>query len=761
MFWSLGHFSSPSIDTILERDGATLEELLEEDELLQECKAQNAKLTEYLTQPETLRKLVGYVTEMPSTADTEARRFKYPFVSSEVLSCDMAAVRDALFSDPSLLKQLLALLQQPPPLAPVLAGYVCKVVVSLQKQGPESFTAFFEHSEGITVQALLPQLLAHLGSDAILQLLVALCIGEPAPSEPGAPASFTTTTREDLAAQSWLPHATLIPGAFDALASEDADVAANASQLLCSLIAASTEAPACLEEGEAGRERCAQLVASCLGKDVSDPPNLSALEVVLQLLTRQRESQAPSQVADSLLGAVEADIDRFFAAVAAPSPLPDRFARFFSSDECPSYRPRGQQRCKLLLLLEECLKSERPSLTTPLVDLGLFPIVIDLLLMPHTCNALHMRTAAILEWAIFFTGPSAALTTTVRKALISEAQLAQRLIKLVGEYAPPSAAKAAESAEPAAPAAAPAKGKPLPCCHSFVMHIGACLLSAAQREPEVRALLEEYDGWELFIAPGGPLTTWEQRMNKPLGGLAPTRGSDDNDSDDEEELDVATMERVLAATAASQRNSDLNSTSDHDDRHQDDDDEGGHSSEYLQHFADYLSNRNFLNQTSEEQASASSEQWTAEFSFPDGFESDSSGGLAQASSADGGGGAATGNLLGGGDFDDFDDDDAAGGLGGSATSRDGTGGATTAEAAAGSSSLGTPDLNSWFAGRARTEFESLSSSSASADSDDVHGWAAFDTAPVTGPAASEPQLSTESPSPAGAGDASRSGELAI
>lgn len=420
--------------------------------------------------------------------------------------------------------------------------------------------------------------------------------GEPAPSEPGAPASFTTTTREDLAAQSWLPHATLIPGAFDALASEDADVAANASQLLCSLIAASTEAPACLEEGEAGRERCAQLVASCLGKDVSDPPNLSALEVVLQLLTRQRESQAPSQVADSLLGAVEADIDRFFAAVAAPSPLPDRFARFFSSDECPAYRPRGQQRCKLLLLLEECLKSERPSLTTPLVDLGLFPIVIDLLLMPHTCNALHMRTAAILEWAIFFTGPSAALTTTVRKALISEAELAQRLIKLVGEYAPPSAAKAAESAEPAAPAAAPAKGKPLPCCHSFVMHIGACLLSAAQREPEVRALLEEYDGWELFIAPGGPLTTWEQRMNKPLGGLAPTRGSDDNDSDDEEELDVATMERVLAATAASQRNSDLNSTSDHDDRHQDDDDEGGHSSEYLQHFADYLSNRNFLNQ---------------------------------------------------------------------------------------------------------------------------------------------------------------------
>ena len=47
MFWSLGHFTSPSIDTILDREaGFTLEELLEEDELLQECKGQNQKLTD-------------------------------------------------------------------------------------------------------------------------------------------------------------------------------------------------------------------------------------------------------------------------------------------------------------------------------------------------------------------------------------------------------------------------------------------------------------------------------------------------------------------------------------------------------------------------------------------------------------------------------------------------------------------------------------------------------------------------------------------
>ena len=84
-----------------------------------------------LSQPDTLQKLVKYVTEMPASSDSEARRYKYPFVSSEVLSCDIPAVRDAIFEGRQHLTQLLTLLQQPPPLPPVLAGYVAKVITVL------------------------------------------------------------------------------------------------------------------------------------------------------------------------------------------------------------------------------------------------------------------------------------------------------------------------------------------------------------------------------------------------------------------------------------------------------------------------------------------------------------------------------------------------------------------------------------------------------------------------------------------------------
>jgi hypothetical protein len=276
---------------------------------------------------------------------------------------------------------------------------------------------------------------------------------------------------------------------------------------------------------------------------------------VLELLPRARDAPGgASPVPDSLLAAVEADVERFFAAVAAPSPLPARFAGFFADGEEPApLRPRGAQRCAVLRLLEECLRAERPALTTPLLELGLFHVVADLLLMPHTCNALHMRAASILEWAIGLPYGPASAAPAVHRALLGDAQLVDRLLGLVREHAPPpppppDAADAAAAARP--------RPKPLPCCHAFVMHLGGCLLSAAQREPDIRPLIDACPEWNRFIAPGGPLTLWEQTQSKPLGGTAPTRGSDldddddwaagpnpwmsDSDDDEEEELDAPT-----------------------------------------------------------------------------------------------------------------------------------------------------------------------------------------------------------------------------
>ena len=252
-------------------------------------------------------------------------------------------------------------------------------------------------------------------------------------------------------------------------------------------------------------------------------------------------------------------------------------------------------------------------------------------------------------------------------------------------------------------------------------------LAPPQRDPEVRACLEACDGWERFIAPGGALTTWEAVQQRPLGGLAPTRIDDDSDEDDE--LDAATMERVLAAQAAANANRE-------EDRIQDDDedDEGGSGSEYLQHFAQYL-DRNFLNQTSENvnDLVAMGEQlppppttdaWTAEF---DDFDIGGPDGAPATSGSEGGSAAATGGLIA---FDD-DDDMSEGGEsrsgGGSGTG--GGGGGTGSATGGGTGGGGAPTTIGSSAGGAETwatELETPSSSAGSADGDLDDGWAAFD-----------------------------------
>jgi len=46
MFWRFGLGATSAIDGLLEKEDRTLEEILDEDDLLQECKAHNQKLIE-------------------------------------------------------------------------------------------------------------------------------------------------------------------------------------------------------------------------------------------------------------------------------------------------------------------------------------------------------------------------------------------------------------------------------------------------------------------------------------------------------------------------------------------------------------------------------------------------------------------------------------------------------------------------------------------------------------------------------------------
>src|ERR1700684_3773172 len=62
MFWRFGGYATVSaIDTLLEKPEVTLEELLDESDLIQELKQHNTKLIEYLREDKILERLLEYV----------------------------------------------------------------------------------------------------------------------------------------------------------------------------------------------------------------------------------------------------------------------------------------------------------------------------------------------------------------------------------------------------------------------------------------------------------------------------------------------------------------------------------------------------------------------------------------------------------------------------------------------------------------------------------------------------------------------------
>ena len=62
---------------MLNRDNCSLEELLEEDEVIQECKNMNTKLINFLSNSSKLKQLINYIIIEPEAEDSHSRGHKF------------------------------------------------------------------------------------------------------------------------------------------------------------------------------------------------------------------------------------------------------------------------------------------------------------------------------------------------------------------------------------------------------------------------------------------------------------------------------------------------------------------------------------------------------------------------------------------------------------------------------------------------------------------------------------------------------------
>lgn len=77
MFWKFDLHTASQVEKLLERDDVTLTELLDEDDVLQECKAQNQRLLVFLTRDSSLQELISLITHEPPSDREEKLRYRY------------------------------------------------------------------------------------------------------------------------------------------------------------------------------------------------------------------------------------------------------------------------------------------------------------------------------------------------------------------------------------------------------------------------------------------------------------------------------------------------------------------------------------------------------------------------------------------------------------------------------------------------------------------------------------------------------------
>ncbi|KAJ3441803.1 serine/threonine-protein phosphatase 6 regulatory subunit [Anaeramoeba flamelloides] len=173
MFWRFNFSLKSKIDEILEKEEFTFEDLLDEEDLLQECRYGNKSLVEYLSKPEIVKKTLQYLlVESTDENVSEKEKFKYPYLANEIIGLELFGIVEVISSDTELLDFIFAFLDSKKPLNSVYSGYFSRCVgIQLRKRWEETLKYLQEHP------GIIDKLCSHIETAAIKDVILHLLVG--------------------------------------------------------------------------------------------------------------------------------------------------------------------------------------------------------------------------------------------------------------------------------------------------------------------------------------------------------------------------------------------------------------------------------------------------------------------------------------------------------------------------------------------------------------------------------------------------------
>lgn len=214
-----GLSTASPVETILDKENFTLEELLDEDDIIQECKALNGRLINFLRERAQVEQLIQYiVVEAPEDAE-KRRTFKFPFVACEIFTCEVDIILKTLVEEEELMNLLFSFLEPKDSHSTLLAGYFSKVVICLLLRKTVHLMHYIKAH-----QEIVARLVDLIGITSIMEVLIRLI---------GADEHVYTNFTESM---QWIEDTNVLEMIADKFSSSDSpEVHANAAETLCAI----------------------------------------------------------------------------------------------------------------------------------------------------------------------------------------------------------------------------------------------------------------------------------------------------------------------------------------------------------------------------------------------------------------------------------------------------------------------------------------------------------------------------------------------
>ncbi|XP_060031800.1 serine/threonine-protein phosphatase 6 regulatory subunit 1 isoform X3 [Erinaceus europaeus] len=538
MFWKFDLHTSSHLDTLLEREDLSLPELLDEEDVLQECKVVNRKLLDFLLQPPHLQAMVAWVTQEPPASGEERLRYKYPSVACEILTSDVPQINDALGADEALLNRLYGFLQSSGTLNPLLASFFSKVMGILINRKTDQLVSFLRKKDDF-----VDLLLQHIGTSAIMDLLLRLltCVERP-------------QLRQDVV--NWLNEEKIVQRLIEQIhPSRDDNQHSNASQSLCDIIRLSREQMIQVQDSPEPdqllatlekQETVEQLLSNMLEGEQNQSVIVSGIQVLLTLLEPRRPRSEPvtvnnffSSVDGQLELLAQATLDGAVSSMGALHALRPRLSCFhqllLQPPELEPLRttwgnlspPLGNMRLHVVKLLASALSANDAALTQELLALDVPNTMLDLFFHYVFNNFLHAQVEVCVS-AMLSSGPPSddspepPTPNPVMKHLLQQCRLVERILT------------SWEENDRVQLAGGPRKGY-----MGHLTRVANALVQNAEKGPNAEQLgqllkelpEEQREQWEAFVS--GPLA---ETNKKNMVDLVNTHGMHSSSDDEDDRL---------------------------------------------------------------------------------------------------------------------------------------------------------------------------------------------------------------------------------